>query len=250
MGIFKNLVDRFFKKESIGEVEKNLEPKGRENVISQHVYQDVTKENSDVCDGMEFVATCQLRTPLFVLKKHGEIYRGEGSPPTYGEPRDGVWLPKLNDKFDFLSEGRTTASDAGHVNPDEYISYAVGLLSIFEADQSIHEKMEKAINYSAGSNVFKGIENKIIKYYKKRDITDVMCLFINIRDRKEYQFNRLGCLTSINGINQDLSNLLENNGIRTISDLKKLDKDDLLKIKGIGKVKAEKILSDLDKYNI
>ena len=249
MSILKRFIRKFSNKQNkiIPDI-KEFEVNDNRGEVSQVKYQDISKANSDVCDGMQFTATCHLSTPLFVLKRHGEIFRGNGSPPSYGEPRDGIWIPKLKSKFDFLSEGRTTASDAGHVNSDEYISYAIGLLSIFDTDESIHKKMDDALNYSKGNEKFQDIESKITQYYKKRTIADVMCLFINANDKKDYQLNKHGYLTSINGINQVIAKSLESLGVKTINDLKLLKKDDLLKVKGVGKIKADKILSDLENY--
>jgi hypothetical protein len=132
-------------------------------------YINIAKQNKDIIEGMQFHATCQLQTPIDVLKKHGEVFKGDGIPPTYGSPRDGIWVPKLlNSAYDFLDKGATTASDAGPVDTDEYIDYAIGLLSIFESDMTIDDKMTQALVY-AGSNDSKNrIENGLLRFHGKK----------------------------------------------------------------------------------
>ena len=50
----------------------------------------------DVSLGFQFCATLQLRTPLRVLLRHGELYlRNDGGQPHIAhEPWEGIWLPK------------------------------------------------------------------------------------------------------------------------------------------------------------
>lgn len=51
-------------------------------------------DNQDIIKELKFVATMQLRTPLRVLKHHGEIFNGSGPPPSYAkEMWEGIWVP-------------------------------------------------------------------------------------------------------------------------------------------------------------
>lgn len=208
-------------------------------------YRDIATENTDVTDGMQFHATCQLRTPLSVLKRHGEIYRGNGEPPTYGEPRDGIWIPKLSGEYDFLSEGQTTASDAGSVNAEEYVTYAIGLLSIFESDATINDKMSDALSYSGNSESLNRIEKGLLSCYRESNIANVMARHISDSERLEYYFDKPNHLTLVNGVNKKVASALEESGISTIKELAQLTENDLVKINGIGKVSAQKIATAL-----
>ncbi|MPW27709.1 hypothetical protein F9L16_01670 [Agarivorans sp. B2Z047] len=216
-----------------------------ENTQAPQQYMDMASQNADVVEGMEFIATCQLRTPIAILKKHGEVYVGEGMPPAYGTPQDGVWVPKLNSSFDFLDEGNTTASDAGQVNAGEYIDYAVGLLSIFESDISITDKMDKALAYSGNNGSKKQIERKILAYYCEKNIADVMARFVSESERIEFYFDKANRLTLVSGVNKKAASALEASGIYTIKELSNMTESDLVKINGIGKVSAQKIISHL-----
>ncbi len=53
--------------------------------------------NNDVITGLQFCATMQLRTPLQVLLRHGEIHTDRNTkPPRIAlEPWEGIWLPRL-----------------------------------------------------------------------------------------------------------------------------------------------------------
>ncbi|MEZ8168157.1 helix-hairpin-helix domain-containing protein [Vibrio tasmaniensis 1F-187] len=210
-------------------------------------YRDIATQNSDVTDGLEFHATCQLRTPLSVLKRHGEIYRGDGEPPTYGEPKDGIWIPKLSGEYDFLSEGRTSASDAGPINTDEYISYAIGFRTILESDKPINEKMNEVLGYSGRDDAKSRIEQGLLNYYNESNIIDVMARFISDSERMVYYFDKPNRLTLIDGVNKKVASALEESGVSTIKELSVLTESDLVKIKGIGKVSAQKIVTTLSK---
>lgn len=209
----------------------------------QHM--DIAFKNADLINGMQFIATCQLRTPIAILKKHGEVFTGDGEPPTYGTPQDGIWTPRLNSSFDFLDEGSTTASDAGQVNADEYIDYAVGLLSIFESDCSITDKMNKALAYSGSDESKNRIEQGILAYYSENNIVDVMARYVSESERIEFYFDKPNRLTLVSGVNKKIASALEASGIHTIKELSNLTESDLVQISGIGKVSAQKIISYL-----
>lgn len=205
---------------------------------TQHT--DIMEDHSDICDEMVFHATCQLRTPLAVFKKEGEVFKGDAVPPTYGEPEDGAWLPKMS------NDGRTCASDAGIVDPAQYINYAVGLLTIFESDAPISEKMNVALAY-ANTDSLKHIENLILSHYGAENIADVMSRFCAKSDCIEYYFDKPHKLDLIDGVNKKVASALEEAGTFTIKALSELNESDLIKIKGIGKISAAKILNSFTK---
>ena len=238
MGIFDFI---FGKKSSKQEIKQ--EPV---NEVKQAPQQnkDIASQNTDIVEGLQFHATCQLRTPLAVLKRHGEIYQGD-EPPTYGEARDGIWIPKVKSEYSFLDESRTAASDAGQVNGDEYIGYAIGLLTIFESNKLINDKMSEALAYSGNDKTLNRIEKGLLCCHKESNIADVMARYISDSERIEYYFDKPNKLILVNGVNKKIASALEESGVSTIKELSSLTENELIKINGIGKVSAKKIIADL-----
>lgn len=240
MGIF----DFFFgKKKESDKFERN---DSQAEQITQTHYINIASQNQDVIAGVQFHATCQLRTPLDVFKKHGEIFTSGGIPPTYGAPKDGIWLPKLKDNsFDFLDNGATTASDAGPVDANEYVNYAIGLLSIFELDITINEKMAQALVYAGNDESKNRIQRGLLNFYGEKNIADVMSNYISNAEKTEYYYDKPGKLTLVNGVNKKIAESLEKSGVDTIKILSSMNENDLINIKGIGKITAQKIMESV-----
>lgn len=209
-------------------------------------YINIARQNKDIVEGMQFHATCQLRTPIDVLKKHGEVFKGDGIPPTYGSPGDGVWVPKLLETtYDFLDKGATTASDAGPVDADEYVDYAIGLLGIFESDMTIDDKMAQALVY-AGSNDSKNrIESGLLRFYGEENIADVMSLYISKSECFKFYLDKPNKLTLVDGVNKKIAAALESSGVITLRALSDMNDNDLININGVGKVSAQKIINSI-----
>lgn len=80
-----------------------------------------------------FCATMQLRTPLRVLSRHGEVFDGPGDPPEIIRSRwEGIWMPALPGQTKFYG---TMASDVGYVPADggEYLQFLLAIRRIVEA---------------------------------------------------------------------------------------------------------------------
>lgn len=207
---------------------------------------------ASLADGMEFLPTFLLRTPVSILKRNGEIYRGDTPPPVYCEIRDGIWIPWVEHKGDlFLKEIRdtsTVSSDVGYVKREEYLKFAIPLLEFFEGDKSIHEKMEFARDLFNSSAEQKSMEAKLCQNYGKNDICEVMSEFISKHDKFEYFKDKKGHLKIVDGINSKNAAALESSGIFTINDLIEASPIDLIKINGIGERTISRITSDLSAY--
>ncbi|PHR87904.1 MAG: hypothetical protein COA76_10150 [Moritella sp.] len=244
MGFF----DFFFGKKSEMKVTKNksIEPQAPAHFV------DLAKQNSDIVDGLIFSATCQVRTPLNVLLKHGEIYQGNDAPPTYGRgAKDGIWLPKVRSDYSYDNDGNKAASDAGHVLSDDYIKFAIGLRTIFESNLPTIDKMEKIINY--GDNLddkIKYIAKNVIlnrggsKGEEKDNLADVMANHLSDTERKIWYFDKPNHLNIIDGVNKKVVESLENNGFTTMQKIAELKVEELVILDGIGKVSAKKIAED------
>jgi hypothetical protein len=66
-----------------------------QSIPNQRVYQGLAQQNADVLAGFEFIATLQLRTPLFVLNHDREKREITEDLPAYGPPWAGIWVPRV-----------------------------------------------------------------------------------------------------------------------------------------------------------
>ena len=121
---------------------------------------------ADVSKGLEFCATLQLRTPLRVLLRHGELYlKNDGlQPQIVREPWEGIWLTALKtyeeiacgpdstaDSIDFFRHldagfaavGRKAASDVGPILANDYLPFLIAVRRIVEANEPIEHRIEK-----------------------------------------------------------------------------------------------------------
>ncbi|MFA0698777.1 helix-hairpin-helix domain-containing protein, partial [Vibrio sp. 10N.222.49.C9] len=66
-------------------------------------------------------------------------------------------------------------------------------------------------------------------------------------ERFEYYLDKPEKLTLVNGVNDKIASSLKESGIQTIKELSHLTEDDLINIKGIGRVSAQKIIAQLSR---
>lgn len=97
----------------------------------------------DVIAGFEFFATHQLRTPLRILLRNGEVHRDmHTTPPVIAtEQWQGIWLIRtkrwreLGSVVDMPEfQPSTVASDAGQVRSEEYLPFLIAVRSIVERE--------------------------------------------------------------------------------------------------------------------
>ncbi|HEX6376367.1 MAG TPA: hypothetical protein VFZ91_11680 [Allosphingosinicella sp.] len=102
--------------------------------------------NSDIVSGYRFCATLQLRTPLRVLSRHGELHPGvdRQPPPVTEEGWEGIWVPELRTWRELGIDARemppgTMASDIGQIPVDggEYLKFLVAIRTAAEGDESV-----------------------------------------------------------------------------------------------------------------
>ena len=121
--------------------------------------------NDDIITGLQFSATMQLRTPLRVLLRHGEIHTERTKPPPRiaMERWEGMWLPVTKsfeeiacrpdstaDDIEFfrrldagMARSFTMASDVGPILAEAYLPFLIAVRRIVEADDSIEHRIEK-----------------------------------------------------------------------------------------------------------
>lgn len=107
--------------------------------------------NSDLLSGWRFVATMQLRTPLRVLSRHGEINDGLSSePPIFArEQWEGIWVTVARSYRELgidMDEPALTimASDVGTIPADggDYLPFLIAVRTAAEGDGSIAERRD------------------------------------------------------------------------------------------------------------
>lgn len=106
--------------------------------------------NIDIITGLEFSATMQLRTPLRVLLRHGEIHsdRNTKPPEIVHEGWEGSWLPKLKTfreiglDMDEPPPG-AHASSIGPIVARDYLPFLIAIREIVELNESIENRIDK-----------------------------------------------------------------------------------------------------------
>jgi len=118
--------------------------------------------NSDIISGYQFCATIQMRTPLRVLRRHGEVHNGIGSePPEIAtEMWEGIWIPvtrslrELGFDIDDPITG-TVASDVGPIPFDggDYLKFLFAVREAAEGNGTVQDRRDataKSLRKPAG----------------------------------------------------------------------------------------------------
>lgn len=111
-------------------------------------------DNDDVIKGMEFCATMQLRTPLRVLLRHGEIHSNINTePPKIAkEMWEGIWIHQIKTwsemgiNMDEIPDS-TIASDIGQVKQEDYLPFLITVRKIVELNDSIENRIKMLREY-------------------------------------------------------------------------------------------------------
>lgn len=107
------------------------------------------RANSDIISGYRFCATMQLRTPLRVLSRHGELHHGlDREPPQIArEMWEGIWIPELRSWQELGIAMKelplsTMASDIGPVPADggQYLPFLMTVRVVAESEGSIENR--------------------------------------------------------------------------------------------------------------
>lgn len=180
--------------------------------------------DSEVFDGMQFIVTLQLRTPLNILIHHNEIYRGEDAPPQYAkELWHGIWLPYVKPEYS-LGLDDQHSSDIGYVDDKEYIKFLIAFRKIVEQSIDTNQKislLDKAVKE----------DELFAKYWRKHKSIDA--------DFPDSFFYKQ--LTKLEGVGIKTAKNLYVNGLKSIEEVQNTPDEELLKIQGIGKNTVEKI---------
>lgn len=187
--------------------------------------------NSDVIEGMEFSATLQIRTPLSVLERHGEIFLGPPSQtPTYGSQADGVWVFKTRSFRDMGLDVDELipihASDIGPVDPAQYLPFLIRFRSIVESDKSHEEKIHNLLLMPKKSAQFKSLWSKLSNSYSDFPYSFFYSQF-----------------TVLPGVGLTTAKKLYDSGFRSVEEIISADVARLTSVPGVGQATARKILA-------
>ena len=172
--------------------------------------------------GMRFLATIQLRTPLRVLRRHGEIFKDRNlpAPEVTKSSWEGIWLPCVSSR----PMGGSMASDIGPIPADggDYIPYLMFVRAILESEEPIEVRVGKL-----RSMVLKKEWEPFVTKLGGRE---------SIVKRFFPEF-----LSTIPSLGQDAVKELQLLGADTPNRLGALSDAELLAIKGIGPAKMKKV---------
>lgn len=113
--------------------------------------QDLAEQSADLIKGWRLSATLQLRTPLRILRRHGEISPNHGGPPPVEEMQHYAWTAVLKTHAELgipipeLEIESWHASDVGPVPVDggEYLHFLLAVREIVEAPSSVSERLAR-----------------------------------------------------------------------------------------------------------
>ncbi|MGK5040396.1 hypothetical protein ACQ4WQ_08645 [Janthinobacterium sp. GB1R12] len=115
------------------------------------VHETRAHPNNDIISGLKFCATMQLRTPLRVLLRHGELFSDlPNDPPQIArEMWEGIWIAQarsfreLGIGFDELALNQMTSA-IGPIPADGggYLRFLIAVREIVESANSIDDRME------------------------------------------------------------------------------------------------------------
>jgi len=188
---------------------------------------DFYRRNSDVLDGMQFSATLQLRTPLSILLRHGEIFRGPPSEaPQYGTMADGIWTMRV--RLNGAQPEYTYASDIGPISASYYLPFLIEFRKVVESSLDHDEMVQRLRALATQSGEFKDIWEKLAS----RDDDFPASFFYR-------QFTKLP------GVGKKTARCLYEAGFFTIDQIRNASEEVLARVPGVGKATAKKIAANL-----
>lgn len=102
----------------------------------------------DLIKGWRYSATIQMRTPLRVLRRHGQVVK-TSQPPVETEIQHGIWVPVLKMFADLavampeINFGRTMASEVGYIPEDggEYLQFLLAVREVVEFPGAVSDRL-------------------------------------------------------------------------------------------------------------
>jgi hypothetical protein len=163
-------------------------------LLNQNNLMSGWRENQDTTSGLKFYAALELRTPLRVLLRDGEIHTDINSDPEKiaNAQWEGYWafhaktFRDLGIDMDEPSED-VSASEIGYVDRRDYLPFLIALRRIVELEGTIASRIEKLCTMpkSIDSDAYivrHGGINKIVEVYFPRFINGVPKISDTVKD--------------------------------------------------------------------
>lgn len=191
---------------------------------------------ADIASGMCFYATLQLRTPLRILQRNGQILPLGTDLPEDFEQWMGIWLPKTRtyaEIFDHVAQPdfeRSVASPIGPVKPSEYLPFLMTIREVVEDRALSLDDRQTAIAVLCSRPEFKeladrhGGVNEIFSYFHPP------------------------VLSLIPGLTEPVRDGLRALGLITITGIRQTTDSELSSVKGLGPSKIAGIRAFCDSY--
>ena len=193
--------------------------------------------DDSLISGMEFHATMQLRTPLRVLMRHGELHTDRDTPPPkiVEQAWEGIWTYKIKtwgemgiDLKEFPES--TVASDIGPVLPSKFFQFLIAFRqNIEDVSLSIDEKI-----------------SRVRELCNEPEFHGVVAGYGGPEELLERAFPRV--ITSIDGLSVTVKNALIDAGLTSVERIEQAADDDLLALNGMGAVRLAKLRAFCSKY--
>jgi len=188
--------------------------------------------NRDAIEGLQFCATLHLRTPLAILRHHGELFAGPPSAaPKYGNSADGIWNYKTKSwaqvgiNMTELPESQH-ATDIGPMKASEYLPFLLDFREIVESNEPHTVKLARLEGLSQKAGLFSAIWGRLQSTYD-----DFPNSFFYVE------------FTKLPGVGRKMAKKLYDSGFCSVTEIVNSTKERLMSIPGMGMATAEKILA-------
>jgi len=231
--------------------ELELEFNGHTNNLTKSVSK-LSEENSDILDGFKLSAIMLPKTPLAILKRHGECAEIIPENDRSLSPVHGSWLPQLASEFTFLNNGKTMWSPVGNVPEDggDLLPYLIKVRETIEQPLSspsadVTEALTRLAKIKAlpGGRAYKYDEKH--QLIENNDVIDYFpMVFVDDKRALDFILDEIGAL-SRNGLTVKHILELHAKGYNSIMSMLEAPDDVLLSVSGIGKKKLDVIRKNL-----
>ena len=206
---------------------------GRANVNQGGMSDELANANAHLISGWQFMATLQLRTPLAVLKWHGQKHSGPPSQlPAVCDPAHGCWVVQTRSWSELTGlnlpdQGEpAVASMLGPIKPSEYVPFLIAFRQIVESNVPVSEKLIQLEKLPTQSKLFNRLWARHQEY---------------ISDFPQSFFWQI--LSELPGIGHKTGKALYDAGYYTVSSIASATESELIKIEGVGPTTARKAIA-------
>jgi len=212
----------------------------------------ISEENKSAFEGYKPSATMQPKTPLAILKRHGECAKSIPASDQSLPPAHATWQLQMKPKYAFLGAGGTIGRPVGKIPADggDVLPYLIKVREILEQPlSSPQEDMTEALNFLAqikalaGGRIYEYDESS--KLIENDDVIDYFPLiFTDDTHALDLILNEIGAPPH-KGLTMNQLLELHAQGYSSTRSMLEAPDDVLLSLKGIGKKKLETIRENL-----